>query len=124
MPITQQQADQIVNTYVEGFAKEDVDMVVSLFAEDATMEDPVGGGLRNGLAEIREFYEFAIKVGSSLELKGPVRAATLGNELAFPFTVTTPMGVIDVIDTFEINEQGRIVKMRAFWDASKMQASQ
>lgn len=120
MPITQEQADQIVNVYVEGFASQDVEMVLSLFAEDATLEDPVGSDIRHGIAAIREFYEFAMQVGSTLELKGPVRAATLGNELAFPFTVTTPMGAIDVIDIFDINEQGKITSMRAFWDASKM----
>ena len=58
--------------------------------------------IKNGKAEIKEFYKMSTQLGAQLALNGPVRAAT--NAAAFAFSVTTqsPQGIIqvDVIDTF------------------------
>jgi hypothetical protein len=57
----------------------------ALFAQDATLEDPVGSERLVGHAAIATFYERAMAMGATLELRGPVRVA--GDCAAFAFTV-------------------------------------
>lgn len=106
-----------VRGYVDGFAKADATAIADLFAEDATVEDPVGTPIKRGKAEILEFYAFSVTTGAKLELLGDPRCA--GDSVAFPFAVKLnhegAAMVIEVIDTFRFNEAGKIVEMRAFW---------
>ena len=50
-------------------------MATQLFAEDATIEDPVGTPLKRGHAEILPFYETAMASGARLELTGEPRCS-------------------------------------------------
>ena len=45
-----------VNRYIELVAKGSADDLVELYAEDATVEDPVGGEVHIGRQAIRGFY--------------------------------------------------------------------
>jgi len=114
-----------INAYVAAFAQHDTDAIVRLYAEEATVEDPVGTPLHRGLVAIRAFYAAAVATGATLTLEGPVRSA--GNSAAFPFSVHVPMAGaahrIDVIDTFTFNDAGKIVEMRAFWGPQNVATS-
>lgn len=108
-----------VQAYVDNYNASDLDGLVALFAEDASVEDPVGTPPKVGHAAIREFFAVGIEAGARLYLDGPIRAGA--NFAAFAFHVTlnwegTAMR-IDVIDTFEFNESGKIAQMRAFFGA-------
>lgn len=116
-------ADKVaaVNAYVDAFAKGDPDAVVKLFAEDATVEDPIGTPIQKGHAAIREFYARSMQTGAKLSLDTPVRTAE--GYAAFAFSVKLNMGgekIIQVIDTFKFNEAGKVVEMRAFWSPENM----
>jgi len=106
-----------VHAYVDGFARGDADAIAELFADDATVEDPVGTPIKVGKAEILEFYRFSMATGAKLELLGDPRCA--GDCVAFPFAVNLEHGggpmVIAVIDTFRFDQAGKIAEMRAFW---------
>ena len=115
---TPQQMRAAVDGYVSGFETADVDALVDLFADDATVEDPVGGGqVLQGKDAIREFYVYSLSTGAKLAMLGEPRCA--GDHVAFPFTVTLDWEgnrqVIEVIDTFRIDDAGKIAQMRAFW---------
>src|SRR3546814_8940608 len=43
--------------YIDGFNRADPAGVAALYADDATVEDPVGSPLKTGKAEITKFYE-------------------------------------------------------------------
>jgi len=45
-----------IDGYVAAMNAGDVDAVRALYADDATVEDPLGSPKRVGLATIREFY--------------------------------------------------------------------
>jgi steroid Delta-isomerase len=111
-----------VHAYVDGFEKGDLEGLVALFAPDASVEDPVGTPIKRGTEAIREFYTFSVTSGAKLELTGPVRCA--GDSAAFPFHVKMAFGdqksIIEVIDVFRFNEDGRIADMRAFWGPGNM----
>src|SRR4051794_27134149 len=106
-----------VKAYVDAFAQENLNAIVNLYADDATVEDPVGSPLHSGAEAIRAFYAKAVEMRAKLTLNGPVRTA--GNTAAFAFTVDVPnegaVLQIDVIDTFRFDERGRVSRMRAYW---------
>jgi len=112
----------LVHAYVDGFERGDLDALVSLFAPDATVEDPVGTSPKAGLDEIRAFYAMSVATGAKLELLGEPRCAA--NYVAFPFAVKLEWQgkrqVIEVIDTFRINDDGKITEMRAFFSPANM----
>lgn len=124
MPSTEQMI-AVVHAYVDGFAKGDPVALAALFAENATVEDPVGTPQKRSMAEISEFYAGSMATGAKLELMGDPRCA--GDYVAFPFAVKLEFGgqktVIEVIDTFRIDDQGKIAEMRAFWGPGNMKSA-
>jgi steroid delta-isomerase len=107
-----------VEAYVQAFADHDADAICALYAEDATVEDPVGTPPHEGLAAIRRFYARIMDEGGArLELQPPVR--TSESTAAFAFSsYLTRNGVrqrIDVIDIFEFDARGKVRSMRAHW---------
>ena len=113
-----------IQTYVERFSANDREGWLALFSADATLEDPVGTDVRNGVAEIGEFWDFVHSLADSaaLELAEPVKA--VGHEAAFAIKVITEMGGarfgVDVIDVMTFDEDAKITSMRAFWEMSEM----
>lgn len=77
--------------------------------------------MQNGIAAIRAFYASNAPL-LQLELSGPVCVA--GNECAFPILAQLSMGAskscLNAIDTFEFDEDGKIVRMRAFWNPAEI----
>jgi len=113
-----------VEDYIEAMSTNDRDRYVSLFAADATLEDPVGSEVRRGHDAIGEFWDMVHTLSDTITLvpTGPVRVA--GTELAFPMQAVSDVGgaemVVDIIDVFAFDEEGKIAAMRAFWDPSEM----
>ena len=123
MPTTAQKL-AAVHGYVDAFARGDAEAAVALFAADATVEDPLGTPIKRGHAEIREFYQGSMVTGAKLELQGDPRCA--GDYVAFAFAVKLEWSgqktTIDVIDTFRLNDDGKITEMRAYWGPENMKA--
>ena len=109
---------KVVHQYVEAFDKADMDIIREIYAADAIVEDPVGTPVHRGIEAVCAFYEGALTSGAKLELTGPARCT--GNAVAFPFQVKMPGAVIDIIDVFEFNEEGKISSMRAYWGPENM----
>ena len=111
------EAQAACETYIRSLQTSDVETLLALFDDNASIEDPVGTELREGKSALREFYSVACEGVLSAALSGAPRLA--GNEVAFPFTVTagTPGEelTISIIDVFKFNEAGKVVSMRAFW---------
>lgn len=114
-----------VHAYVAGFEAGNAADVAALYAEDATVEDPIGSPVHKGRDAIRAFYAQSMKTGAKLTLEGPVRIA--GDYAVFPFSVHLEFGGtkvrIDVIDTFKFDADGKITEMRAFWGPTNMIAN-
>ena len=111
-----------VHAYVDGFERGDADALAALFADDATVEDPVGTPLKRGHDEIRSFYVASMATGAKLVLDGPVRVAD--GHAAFAFHVPLHFDgkhmEIHVIDTFAFNADGKVREMRAFFGPGNM----
>jgi steroid delta-isomerase len=111
-----------VEAYVAAFEQGSADAVAALYAENATVEDPIGSPIHHGREAVRAFYAESMKTGAKLKLEGPVRVA--GAYAVFPFSVNLHYEGsdkrIDVIDTFKFDDQGKVVEMRAFWGPTNM----
>ena len=110
-----------VNRYLEYAAAGKVDDIVELYADDATVEDPVGSEVHIGRQAIRGFYS-AIPQGDNGTDVLTLRA--LGNEVAFHWTLTVNIGdakmSIDIISVMTFNADGKIASMKAYWTPENM----
>jgi steroid delta-isomerase len=105
-----------VNSYLEFVSKGQPDEVAALYADDATVEDPVGGEVHIGRQAIRGFYGAIENVKAQTEL---FTLRALGNEAAFHWTLSIDFGGngmrIDIISTMTFDDDGKIASMKAFW---------
>lgn len=104
---------QVVEKYVEAFANSDMNIIRDMFADNATVEDPVGSPIHEGMEAICAFYDGALKSGARLSLTG--KPCCAGNAVAFSFQVSMPGMLIDIIDVFEFDEHGKVISMKAYW---------
>lgn len=93
---------------------------LELWADDATMEDPVGSPVRHGKDEIAAFYDQSQASADSvaLRLDGPV--IVLGHEASFRFHARPTIGgttfSLPAIDVMTFDDEARITSQRAFVD--------
>jgi len=119
---SQEAISQTVNSYLALLAKGTADDVVTLYAADAIVEDPVGSELRRGHDAIREFYAAFQDAKKETEL-AELRVA--GSEAAFLWHLTLDAGDsrtrISPVSLMKFDEDARITSMRAFWSPSDVQ---
>ena len=108
-----------VNRYIALLAGGDVDDLVSLYADDATVEDPVGGEVHIGSQAIKGFYSAIAGLQREAEL---VSLRVAGNEAAFHFRLTVTAGDnkmrIEPIDVMVFDDRGKVSAMKAYWSAA------
>jgi steroid delta-isomerase len=113
--------------YFASFATADVETIVGLFADDAVVEDPLGGARMEGAAAIRKFYSAGFEFtggGYSFEPEGAVRIA--GNHaacaaIAICDKVDQPFR-LETLDVMTFDEGGKFVAMTAYWGPSNMRS--
>ena len=108
---------QTVNRYLELVSTGTADDVAALYAEDATVEDPVGGEVHIGRQAIRGFYAAVAEVKAVTDV---VTLRALGHEAAFFWSLTIDLGEggkmrIEIISTMSFDGDGRITSMKAYW---------
>ena len=112
-----EQITEAVQTYLASLEKGDLEGLMSLFADDCWIEDPVGSERKVGRDAVRSFYAAAIEMNLTMTLESEIRIA--GNEAAFPFRLVaeTPSGrlVVRPIDVMTFDDDGRITSMRAYF---------
>jgi steroid Delta-isomerase len=108
-----------VKRYIELVATGGADELVELYADDATVEDPVGGEVHIGRQAIHGFYAAVDNVERQCEL---VTLRVCGNEAAFQFRLTVTAGehrmVIEPIDVMVFDDEGKVAAMKAYWSAA------
>lgn len=105
---------EIAERYVAAYNAHDIDAMLALYAEGGTMEDPVGSPVAEGREAIAARYREGFEMGVTIELDGAIRCA--GESVAFPLrTATEPR--IFIIDVFDLDSDGRIQRMRAYWSS-------
>jgi len=115
--VTYERAVEVADHYMNAMSVQDWAAVLALYADDATLEDPVGSEVKNGKAAITDFYFGIGETNITCTRTGPVRFAA--SEMVFPFdcVMRSDEGAMKlaIIDHFVLNEKGLIKQMRAFW---------
>jgi steroid Delta-isomerase len=125
--MSRQLIEKTVETYFAAIRGMNVDQWVRTFDEDAVSEDPVGAPPMQGHDELRAFFlsladgfhrvgltedsVFVVEGGAAVKWTG-YGVGKNGREVTF-----------EGIDIFEMNEQGRIVRMKAYWDPGPVMAA-
>ncbi len=125
MAVTSEQIRVAIESYVRAYNSDDLDLLLSVFAEDCVWEDPVGTPPHLGHDGIRKFWEFAHTDGAKLAPKAE-RIVVCGTEglLVFTMVVRMPAGGgvnLKAVDRFVFNDEGRIQHGQAYWDDSCME---
>ncbi len=103
-----------VQRYLDTVAGGSAEAVAALYAEDATLEDPVGGGeVHIGRQAIAGFY----KVMEAGEIKTELLSFRAGgHEAAFVFAITVGGAMrIEPIEVMSFDGDGQITSMKAYW---------
>ena len=102
----------VMRAYVERLNAGDLEGILALYADDATVEDPVGVDIQRGTAAIRAFYELAIASNAKLRITGPQRGSA-GAFAAMPLEVEVALP----------DAPKKVVEMRAYWGNEDMTMS-
>ncbi len=122
--MTKKEIEQQLEQYREALKAMDADKWLGHYAEDATVEDPVGGPVFAGRDQLQKFFTGVQKNFKQLHIK-PELTVILPPETAIKGSVTG-ITVKDVevsftlIATYKFRDDGRIVQMRAFWDPEEL----
>lgn len=112
--------------YIDGFKARDAEMIIALFADDATIEDPVGtDNIVRGKDAITAMYRGGVTMVTAMELSAPIRAShSNAAAMAFDFELEFDGQKMrtSAIDVMEFNDDGKIVRMRAYWGPSDSRA--
>lgn len=114
----------VLQTYVDAFNRNDLETLIALYHDEATVEDPYGTSARRGKPALTEFYRTAMANGATLQLCAPIRASH-GDAaaMAFDAVVKLPQGEVrvSVIDVMTFDDGGLITSMRAYFGPGDIQ---
>lgn len=114
-----------LHRYLDAVGRQDLAAVLALFADDVSVEDPVGGPPGThvvGRDAVEVFFgEGFARSRPRPRLTGPI--CTTGSDRAamafvLELTLRGARFELDVIDEVAFDREGRITSLRAFWNAA------
>ena len=119
---TPEQVRGVVDAYVDADRQNSKDALVELFAPDGVWHDPVGAPPHEGRAAIGAFWDTAHSMAEKIVLE-PKDVVVCGAEAAMVFTINAHVGdsvmTFDAIDTFVVDDGGKITLLKAYWDMAR-----
>lgn len=111
----------VVEEYVRLVGSGTADEVLALYADGASVEDPVGSDVLTERDQIHAFYSGLEGLDRQTRL---LAARIAGGEAAFHFEVVTPADgatyTLSPVDVMTFDDDGRITSMRAYWSGDDM----
>jgi len=119
---TPEQVQAVVDAYVAASNENDKARVLAQFAPDAVWYDPVGQPPHVGHDGIGEFFDQTRVMADRIELK-LLDTMICGSEAAMVLEIHATIGggtmIMDCIETVEVDDDGRISGMKAYWDMTR-----
>jgi steroid delta-isomerase len=115
---------------MEAVHRKDKQAWLDNFADDAVVEDPIGGSVldpkgegQRGKAAIGKFWDAQIEPNRVIFNIRESYAA--GNEVANVGTITVIMSgglttLVDGVFTYRVNAAGKLLSLRAYWEVDKL----
>ena len=107
-----EQITRTVHQYLEFVGTGLADDIATLYAVDATVEEPVGGEVHVGRQAIRNFYTAVENATSQTDVE---TLRVLGNEAAFYWTLAIHGMKISIISVMTFDADAKIATMKAYW---------
>jgi steroid delta-isomerase len=121
MAATEERIREVIERYVALVATGTADEITALYADGATVEDPVGSDVLTTREQIHGFYATLEVLEQETRL---IEARIGGGQAAFLFEVRTVSdGVtytLSPIDVMTFDDDGLVTSMRAFWGPGDM----
>jgi steroid delta-isomerase len=112
-----------VENYITCFSTNDREGYLSLFSDDAWVEDPVGTPRHEGTEAIGAFWDGSRELASEIELR-LIKANVCGGEVAFLMEIRPTVGdqqmVLTAIDVMTFDDDARITTLRAYFDMAEL----
>lgn len=124
MAVGPDQVRKALQDYIKAWTIKDKALLLSLFAEDGVLEDPVGTPPFRGHEGIGKFWDFALQDKSRRVTPRLQEIRACGDQgiLRFVMEVRLPeqnAGLdLSIIEHVQFDENGKIRNLRAFWDES------
>ncbi len=116
----------VVRTYFEALRTGNEQAWVNTFAEDAVSHDPVGAKPIRGHQSLQEFFQSIVNAFKEVSLtEDQIFIAGDGAAVKWTGRGISKQGRkvhFEGIDVFEINEEGRIQTLYAYWNPAEMMA--
>ena len=112
---------ETIEKYLEGWRTGDREAWLSLFAEKAVLIDPVGAPANEGKEAIGVFWDRVHQLPMVFDPQIE-RIVVCGTEAMALFRMESRAAEgtggmsVDIVDTFEVNEDGHITQLKAYWD--------
>jgi steroid Delta-isomerase len=117
MAASNERIREVVEAYVDRVANGTSAEVVALYAEGATVEDPVGSDVLTTREQIAAFYGNLDGLDQETSL---IEARVAGGQAAFLFRIATKVGdqtfTMAPVDVMTFDDDGLITSMKAYWD--------
>lgn len=115
-----------VAAYIAATGAMDANAVAEAFARDGVSNDPVGMPPHTGRDGIRQFLQGILAETERVSIT-PDQLFIAGDSAAFKWTVhlTTKRGqsvTFDGIDVIQVNDDGKIQSLHAYWDPAPVLA--
>jgi len=122
MAATPEQVREVIGKYVKAWTEGDKALLLSIFAEDAVWNDPVGTPPFVGHAGIAKFWDFARQDPQRQIAPKVHQIIACANEGILRFTMQVRLPHLNqgldllVVDRFVLNDEGKIQTAQAYWD--------
>jgi steroid Delta-isomerase len=117
-----EQVQAAVEAYVAAYQENDRDAFLDVFATDGVIVDPVGTLPHAGREARGAFWDTVHQLTERMtfDVKDVV---VCGDEAAMVFRIHAGAAdagiVLDAVDIFEVDDDGKIASMRAYWDMGR-----
>ena len=122
--VSPERISRAVRAYFLAIRAMDAEAIANTFAEDGTTYDPVGSPGFTGRDAIREFFSSIFKNFKSVALtEDSIFVAGDGAAVKWTGKGTSANGKnvnFEGIDVFEVNADGKIRTVRAYWNPAEM----
>jgi len=119
-----EQVQAAVDAYVAAYTANDRAAFLDAFADDGVIEDPVGTPSHSGRDARGAFWDTVHQLTERMtfDVKDVV---ICGAEAAMVFRIHAGSAdagiVLDAVDIFQVDDDGKIASMRAYWDMVRAQ---
>src|ERR687891_1843829 len=117
-----EQVRAAIDAYAAAYNNDDRDAFLDVFADDGVIIDPVGTPPHAGREARGAFWDTVHQLTGKVvfDVKDVI---VCGNEAAMVFQIHAGSGegggiVLDAVDTFEIDDDGKVTLMKAYFDLS------